>query len=111
MIETFTWCPRINAQSETTFRVKKAQFGDGYTQTAGDGLNHRSDSWQLEFVGGEAMIEQIVAFFDRHGGHKFFLWKPPLRSIGFFRCEQYKVKALGGNQYAVTTTFIEAFSA
>ena len=110
MVDTFTWCPRINAQSDTTFRVKKAQFGDGYTQTAGDGLNNRSDSWQLEFVGEEAMIEQIIAFFDRHGGYKSFIWKPPLRPQGLFRCEQYKPNALGGGKYSLTTTFIEAFS-
>ncbi len=111
MIETFTWCPRINAQADTTFRVKKAQFGDGYAQVAGDGLNNRSDSWQLEFVGEEAMIEQIVAFFDRHAGHKAFIWKPPLRPKGLFRCEQYKPVALGGGNYSLTTSFIEAFSA
>ncbi|WP_272681817.1 phage tail protein [Providencia sp. PROV129] len=110
MIETFTWCPRINAQIDTTFRTKKAQFGDGYTQTAGDGINTRSDNASFEFVGKEAMIKQIVAFFDRHEGYKAFIFTPPLREKGLFRCEAYKTSALGAGVYSVLATFIEAFS-
>ncbi|MCW2253928.1 phage-related protein [Providencia alcalifaciens] len=110
MIETFAWCPRVNAQSDTVFRTKKTQFGDGYTQVAGDGINTRSDNLQLEFVGKEAMIKQIVAFFDRHEGHKAFIFTPPLREKGLFRCEAYKTAALGAGVYSVSATFIEAFS-
>jgi phage-related protein len=46
-IETFTWCPRINAEADTNFRVRKAQFGDGYEQVSGDGLNTRTSSGRL----------------------------------------------------------------
>ncbi|WP_243689793.1 phage tail protein, partial [Cronobacter sakazakii] len=49
--ETFTWCPRINAGGEVTHRVRRAQFGDGYAQASGDGINARGQKWDLEFVG------------------------------------------------------------
>ncbi|HIH9438977.1 TPA: tail fiber domain-containing protein [Klebsiella variicola subsp. variicola] len=34
-IEIFTWSPRVNPQQTVNFRVRKAQFGDGYAQVAG----------------------------------------------------------------------------
>jgi phage-related protein len=58
-IETFTWCPRINAEADTNFRVRKAQFGDGYEQVSGDGLNTRSQQWTLNFTGNETYISAI----------------------------------------------------
>jgi phage-related protein len=77
-IETFTWCPRINPEQEVSFRTRHAQFGDGYAQVSGDGLNPRSQKWTLEFTGNETYITAIKAFLDRHGGVKAFQWTPPL---------------------------------
>ncbi|MCP6536485.1 phage tail protein, partial [Klebsiella pneumoniae] len=50
-IEIFTWSPRVNPQQTVNFRVRKAQFGDGYAQVSGDGINTRSQDWELSFVG------------------------------------------------------------
>ncbi|MCY0567572.1 phage tail protein, partial [Klebsiella pneumoniae] len=46
-IEIFTWSPRFNPQQTVNFRVRKAQFGDVYTQVSGDGINTRSQDWEL----------------------------------------------------------------
>ena len=40
-VEIFNWSPRINPQGRTKFRVLSAQFGDGYGQTAADGINNK----------------------------------------------------------------------
>ena len=45
-IETFQWSPRTNAAADATFRIRKAQFGDGYVQVAGDGINFRAQNWE-----------------------------------------------------------------
>lgn len=108
-IDTFTWCPRINAEAETTLRVRKAQFGDGYTQVAGDGLNAKSQEWTLSFTGNESYISAIKNFLDSHGGTKAFLWTPPLEPIGLFRCETYKQTALGNGKHNLDVTFLQAF--
>ncbi|WP_181944600.1 phage tail protein, partial [Klebsiella pneumoniae] len=50
-IEIFTWSPRVNPTQTVNFRTRKAQFGDGYAQVSGDGLNTRSQEWELNFVG------------------------------------------------------------
>ncbi|PMC12767.1 phage tail protein, partial [Klebsiella aerogenes] len=43
-------------------------------QVSGDGLNPRSQEWELNFVGTEDYIRPIKQFLDRHGGTKSFQW-------------------------------------
>ena len=109
-IEEFKHCPRINASAEIKFRTRKAEFGDGYTQVAGDGLNVRGQEWALEFVGEEKTIQEIADFLDRHSGFKSFLWKPPLNKQGLWRCDSYKPTALGGGVYSLSASFVQAFA-
>lgn len=40
-VETFTWCPMVEPTVTITQRVMKAQFGDGYSQAVGDGINNK----------------------------------------------------------------------
>ncbi|AUV95424.1 phage tail protein [Klebsiella michiganensis] len=108
-IEIFTWSPRVNPTQTVNFRTRKAQFGDGYAQVSGDGLNTRSQEWELNFVGTEDYIRPIKQFLDRHGGTKSFQWTPPLEDIGIFRCEQYKPVPMGGGNYSLSATFIQGF--
>ena len=109
-IETFTWCPRINPEQEVSFRTRHAQFGDGYAQVSGDGLNPRSQKWTLEFTGNETYITAIKAFLDRHGGVKAFQWTPPLEPLGLYRCAGYKPTPLGNKKYNLSVTFEQAFA-
>ncbi|TDB57247.1 phage tail protein [Photorhabdus khanii] len=109
MIETFNWNPRTSASSDVNFRIRKAQFGDGYTQVAGDGINPRSQKWELSFVGNEAYIRAIMDFLDRHGGYKSFQWTPSLANAGLYRCDAYKQIALGGGNYSLSASFAQAY--
>lgn len=43
--QTFTWCPRINAEADINFR-RKAKFTDGYEQVSGDELNLKASNGQ-----------------------------------------------------------------
>jgi phage-related protein len=108
-LETFTWSPRVNPTQTVTFRKRKAQFGDGYEQVSGDGLNPRSQQWELNFVGAQTYIEEIKGFLDRQGGTKAFQWKPPLEALGLYRCEEFKPAPMGGGNYSLSATFIQAF--
>ncbi|CBJ79809.1 Gp17 [Xenorhabdus bovienii str. Jollieti] len=107
-MEIFTWLPRVNASSNVEFAIRKAKFGDGYEQVSGAGINPKSMRWTLDFVGNEKHITEIIAFLDRHEGHKSFIWTPPLASKGLFRCESYKYQAIDYKTYALSTEFIEA---
>lgn len=108
-IEIFTWSPRVSPTQTVKFRTRKAEFGDGYTQVSGDGLNTRSQEWELNFVGTEEYIRPIKQFLDRHAGTKSFQWPPPLEDAGLFRCEQYKSVPMGGGNYSLSATFIQGF--
>ena len=48
-IQTFEFPARVNAAGDMRFRVRKAQFGDGYAQVSGDGINPIVRSWDLTF--------------------------------------------------------------
>jgi phage-related protein len=81
-VETFSWCPKVASQVDTSFRTRKAQFGDGYAQVAGDGINPVTPQWSVSFTGDEAYIQAIKNFLNRHAGWKSFIWKPPLEPSG-----------------------------
>lgn len=68
-VETFSWCPKVASQVDTNFRTRKAQFGDGYAQVAGDGINPVTPQWSVSFTGDEAYIQAIKTFStDMPGG-------------------------------------------
>lgn len=108
-VETFTWRPLKAAQGQIDHRVRTSQFGDGYAQVVGDGLNNRSQSWPLTFTGRKDTIVAIRDFLDRHAGYKSFLWTPPLGSVGFYRAKEIGISAVGGLAYTLTVTFEQAF--
>ncbi|QVN14810.1 phage tail protein [Burkholderia sp. LAS2] len=111
MTDTFIWPPTVEGfGGDTTLRVRKAGFGDGYTQRAADGLNNRVPSYNLRFVGKAEKISAILAFLDAHAGAVSFLWTPPLRPQGRFVCEKYTEPAKNGNVYTITAQFEQTFS-
>ena len=58
-VEIFNWSPRINPQGRTKFRVLSAQFGDGYGQTAADGINNKVATWPLHFFKQKTAYEML----------------------------------------------------
>ncbi len=87
----------VQAVKDVNFRVRKAQFGDGYTQVDGDGIHPKTQKWELLFVGNETYIRAIVDFLDHHGGYKSFQWTPQLADAGLYRCDAYKTTAFGAD--------------
>jgi len=109
MPETFTWCPIIEPTGTGTLRNKSAQFGDGYKQTAADGINNHSENWPLTFRGNGAFIKPIKDFLIARGGNQSFYWTPPLGELSLWRCETYGVTPLGAEMYTLTATFEQSF--
>lgn len=112
MHETFIWCPETGTEGSSTFRVLTAQFGDGYKQSAGDGINNEVNSWPLTFKGLEHEIKPIRDFLRSHKGYKPFYWKPPLETEAFlFEVTEFSVVPMGGRAYTLTATFVQRFGA
>lgn len=75
---TFTWCPSVGAQQQTTPRVRTSRFGDGYSQRVADGINTKQEVWNLGFVGlSDVDALAIETFLNDRGGHEAFLWETP----------------------------------
>ncbi|MDH2052848.1 phage tail protein [Achromobacter marplatensis] len=109
MAERFTWRATGQPSGVVTFRRLTAQFGDGYRQVAGDGINNKVQSWPLTFVGTRQQMEAMVAFLDRHAGVASFLWTPPFGSEGFYEAPSYSLVPMGGGVYSVSVTFQQVF--
>lgn len=108
--EVFTWAPDSKMTGTETDRVRTAQFGDGYSQAVGDGINTRVGTWPLMFSGSKARIMEIKAFLDRHGGHKSFQWTPPLGEPSLFRAPERSPSHMGGEVYRLSVTFNQTFA-
>lgn len=101
MRETFNFRPQAEPVGQLTHAVLRVQFGDGYAQSAGDGLNNKRQSWPLTFIEKKDKALQIKAFLDRHKGFKTFLWTPPFGEQGVYSArEGYTLTPLAGGRHA-----------
>jgi phage-related protein len=109
MTTTFIWTPRIDPVGTVSLRVLKAQFGDGYQQTAADGINNETQSWPLQFRGKAAFITPIRDFLRARQGYQSFFWTPPLGVQGYYKCTGWTLKPMGAGNYEIAATFEQAF--
>ncbi|MEN4919714.1 phage tail protein [Achromobacter spanius] len=109
MADKFTWRATGQPNGAVTFRRLTAQFGDGYRQVAGDGINSKVQSWPLTFAGSKREMDALVAFLDRHAGIRSFLWTPPLGEEGLYEAPTFSLSHVGGDVYTVSATFQQVF--
>ena len=74
MTDTFTWRTRKTAQGTETARTLQAQFGDGYKQIAGMGINDKQETWSLDWTGTRQEAAALRAFRDAMR----FMTSPPM---------------------------------
>lgn len=72
----FYWVPQYGAAVESTAKVRKVQFGDGYSQRRGDGINGIGQNWRLVFRGLTAEMAAIDAFLKGKAGVSSFTFTP-----------------------------------
>ena len=66
------------SQVSTKYQVLKTQYGNGYSQRAGDGINNVQDSWQVQWNGLTTANFQILkSAFDAAAGVDYFTWQAP----------------------------------
>lgn len=109
MADVFTWCVRTEITGTGTFDVASARFGDGYQQTAAQGINNESQEWPVSIVGREAKVAPALAFLRARRGAVSFLWTPPLGVQGFFLCKSYNLTPHGNGVYTLSATFEQTF--
>lgn len=106
-MEVFKWLPVGNPQCVVKQRVLKAQFGDGYIQAMGDGINNALQTWTLEFAG--SRIDEINTFLLKHQGFNSFQWKTPEGVTAVFMCNGFSRKYYGNRIKSISASFEQVF--
>jgi phage-related protein len=106
-VSDFNYIPDYESAIETKPRLIKAQFGDGYRQTAADGLNHMQRKWQLQFERKLAEVNSIEAFLRTKGGYTSFTWTAPDTVEYRVVCEEWAIGYVNFNRAVLTAVFEE----
>lgn len=104
--------PDVGSSGNHKFRVLKASFGDGYQQTAADGINNREAEFSLVWTDlNETDFNDIWDFLVARNGYESFYYTLPNRSSAEkFRCEKFKETYQKGNLRGITATFIKDYT-
>lgn len=111
MAQTFKWKVERDIDPSIDYRVITTQFGDGYKQTSADGINTKTEQYNVKVHAFATEAKAIMDFFDAHQGWKSFFWTPPLGTLSLYTCANPKPTPQGGGLYAITGTFVKSFSA
>jgi len=108
--DTFTWAARLQASEQINVSTNSAQFGDGYKQVSGLGINDTSESWSLTCNGRKLLISEIRGFLKSHVTSSFW-WTNPWGEKKLFRVKADSIngKFINGDFVEITFTFVQAF--
>ncbi|MEF9671946.1 phage tail protein [Pseudomonas sp. PCH446] len=113
MTETFSYSVQLGSDGEISQRTWENEFGDGYTQAGGIGINTKSQTWNLSHTGllvpGDELFD-LRAFLDRHEGYKSFFWTPPGGEQGRYRANGYTSRPLGAGLYTFSFKFKQVYT-
>jgi phage-related protein len=95
------------------YRVLSAQYGDGYSQEARDGINNVVDEWTVHYPNlVQADRDNLVAFLDSNGASVSWTWTAP----GDSGSKNWKLTKdgwsetfLAGNVYSITFNARQVF--
>ncbi|UVL70598.1 phage tail protein [Pseudomonas protegens] len=113
MAETFSFCTRVGASGEIKHRTWENEFGDGYVQSGGTGINGKSQEWTHQAAGSLEAGQELRLmrdFLDRHEGYKSFFWTPPGGTLGRYKVKDYKLDPQGAGLFRISFTMKQVFT-
>lgn len=103
---TFTFLPDFGPTKSAKPRIRKAQFGDGYTQAVRYGINSLDEQWNLTFSKRSlAEADAIEAFFDASSYVEPFDWTPPGESAKRYRVSEWTRTNSSAGLFDLTAKF------
>ena len=109
--------PDKGLSRQSTPRVLKVQFGDGYEQRIAEGLNSSQENYQISYSNRpKAEIDDIAAFMDDKKGVTSFNYVIPDTNNGGETtikvvCDQYNLVYVSDSSYTFTATFRRVYEA
>jgi phage-related protein len=115
MTVSYTFIPPFNPDFGTERkkkpRVLKAEFGDGYAQRAGDGLNNRPVTLNLAWTNlTTSEKNDIIDFFEaRKGYQSFYYTYQDENSPKIYVCEEWSHTHTDATNYTITATLQQVY--
>jgi phage-related protein len=106
---TFTYKATYGAELAKQPRILMADFGDGYQQRAGDGINLIRQMWSLEFRKVDADADAIDSFLAGQKGYLSFDWTPPKGAAIKAICRDWRRQIASPGVSVITATFEQVF--
>lgn len=102
--------PSVGSGWDVSLRMITNQFGDGYRQTAPDGLNTFPFALNLTWNSLEVSdADFIEGFFVASNGTPFW-WQKPRDSLALlWDCTKWSRRPISGGQDMITATFNQRF--
>jgi phage-related protein len=103
-----------SCSKHTSHKTIRAQFGDGYSQRAADGLNNRIDTWSLSWENLSASDKNtVVTALNAVGGWDYLTWTPFGESTEkkfILKDGSYSQSHVeGGTYFTISTTIVQVF--
>ncbi|SFO05993.1 phage tail protein [Xenorhabdus japonica] len=112
-IEEFKWRTQIqdSPSGEFKHRIKTVEFGDGYKQVSGDGINPESQSWPYSYLGIKEEVAPIFQFIRQHT-LKSFIWTTPYGEKGLYRvkADSITIIPMSGGVMKISAIFEQAYN-
>lgn len=115
MVDTFAPAKKpviANSQLDLTARNQKVQYGDGYDQTAPDGINNITRKIPLTWASlSQAESDYIESFFIAKAGSTPFYYKAPMDSVTrLWKAPTFSKVPVTGNLFSVVLNLEESFN-
>lgn len=106
----FSFPVQANDSGSTEYLIRTAQFGDGYAQSSGEGINSKKETWAITYSGRKEDVDKVRAFLDERAGYKSFAWKNPHGVLGLYKASKYESLPYATDVFRLTTNFEQAFA-
>jgi phage-related protein len=108
--QTFSYRVQAKPSHTRAITVRDISFGDGYTQSTGEGVNSLTESWSITWIGSKSDCDAIMTFLDSLGGYQSFFWTSPRGLIGLYRCKDHSDTDLSNDFFQITGTFEKRYA-
>lgn len=109
MTDVFRWKVLARPQGAVQYSVLAARFGDGFRQTAPNGINNKTQNWTVQIQGTLDELAQPIAFLDALAGARSFFWTPPGGQQGYYKAGSFQPVQIAGPLWSLTIPFEQDF--
>lgn len=103
--------PDYSSPVKFTPKVLSANFGDGYTQRAKDGLNPLAENWDLSYQDlTDDEVGVLLVFFADLGGVSHFTWQSKYASAPKkYICSEWDAVPVDDDSNSFSASLVEVF--